>query len=405
MNCNKALPQVLSTAAIFFAFASLLACGSNRATTIVANPTLAIADTGNNRILVYNTPIDTLGSPAVVLGQTDFSNGGANRGSGTPAANTFNIPGSVAKDSAGNLYVADSGNARVLIFRPPFSTGMKASVVIGQHGFTSANVSNTATGMGSSYSVAIDSKGNLWVGDDTNDRVMEYTPPFSNGMAATLVLGQSSTDGAKVCYETSPTPTNLCSPNGMSFDAQGNLWLADADFNRILEFTPPFSTGMAATLELGQPGPAFNLDYTPIASAISLAAPFDLKFDSNGNLWVADFGHNRVLEYLPPFTNGMAATSVLGQVDFTHGDPNQGGDSPAAGTISGPTSLAFSSDGKLSVIDNGNSRVLFFAPPFSQGMNATVLVGQTDFTRGSQNQGTGSPTANSLAGPLSLSSF
>jgi sugar lactone lactonase YvrE len=399
MNCNKALPQVLSTAAISFAFASLLACGGNPAAT-VANPTLAIADTGNNRILIYNTSVDQIGNPAVVLGQTDFLSGDANRGTGMPAANTFNIPGSVAKDSAGNLYVADAGNSRVLIFRPPFSTGMKASVVIGQHGFTSDNVSNTATGMGSPYSVAIDSKGNLWVSDDTNSRVLEYTPPFSNGMAATLALGQSSTDGAKVCYETSPTPTNLCSPNGMSFDAQGNLWLADADFNRILEFTPPFSTGMAATLELGQP--AFNSGYTPPSSAISLAAPLDVKFDSNGNLWVADYGYNRVLEYVPPFTNGMAATSVLGQVDFTHGDPNQGGNSPAADTISGPTSLAFSSDGKLSLTDSGNSRVLLFAPPFSQGMSASAVVGQTNFTVEPQ---VTTPAENTLARPLSLLTF
>jgi sugar lactone lactonase YvrE len=402
MNCNKALPQVLSTAAIFFAFASLLACGSNRATTIVANPTLAIADTGNNRVLIYNTAVDQIGNPAAVLGQPDFLSGGANRGAGMPAANTFNIPGSVAKDSAGNLYVADAGNSRVLIFRPPFSTGMKASVVIGQQGFTSTNVAGTASGMGGPYSVAVDSKGNLWVSDDTYDRVLEYTPPFSNGMAATLALGQTSTEGAKGCYETSPTPTNLCSPLGMSFDAQGNLWLADADFNRILEFTQPFSTGMAATLELGQPGPTFNLDYTPIPSAISLAAPFDLKLDSNGNLWVADFGHNRVLEYVPPFTNGMAATSVLGQVDFTHGDPNQGGNSPAADTISGPTSLAFSSDGKLSLTDSGNSRVLLFAPPFSQGMSASAVVGQTNFTVEPQ---VTTPAENTLARPLSLLTF
>jgi sugar lactone lactonase YvrE len=401
MDFNRPLSRFACTVALFLASASLLACGGGSKIS-VANPTLAIADTGNNRILIYNTSVDQIGNPTVVLGQPDFLSGDANRGTGMPAANTFNIPGSVAKDSAGNLYVGDSGNARVLIFRPPFSTGMKASVVIGQHGFTSANVSNTATGMGSPYSVAIDSKENLWVSDDTNSRVLEYVPPFSNGMAATLALGQSSTNGARVCYETSPMPTNLCSPLGMSFDAQGNIWLADTDFNRILEFTPPFSTGMAATLELGQPAPAYNLGYTPPSSAVSLAAPFDVKFDSSGNLWVADYGYNRVLEYLPPFTNGMAATSVLGQVDFTHGDPNQGGNSPAADTISGPTSLAFSSDGKLSLTDSGNSRVLLFAPPFSQGMSASAVVGQTNFTVEPQ---VTTPAENTLARPLSLLTF
>jgi hypothetical protein len=73
--------------------------------------------------------------------------------------------------------------------------------------------------------------------------------------------------------------------------------------------------------------------------------------------------------------------------------------------MSQPTSLAFSSDGTLSVIDYGNSRVLFFAPPFRQGMKATALVGQTDFTSGDQNHGTDTPTDKTLAGPFSLSTF
>jgi hypothetical protein len=410
MNCTKALLQVLSTAAISFTFASLLACGGNPAAT-VANPTLAIADTGNNRILVYNTPIDTLGNPAVVLGQPDFLSGDANRGTGTPAANTFNIPGSVAKDSAGNLYVADSGNARVVIFRPPFSTGMKASVVIGQRGFTTANVADNASSMGGPYSLAVDSKGNLWVSDDTNDRVLEYTPPFSNGMAATLAIGQTSTQAATVCYENPPTANTLCDPEGMAFDAKGDLWLTDSTYNRVLEYTPPFSTGMAASLELGQPASAPFTSGTAIItspgipSATSLAAPVAVTFDASGNLWLADYGFNRVLEYAPPFANGMAATSVLGQVDFTHGDANRSSNSPAGDTLSGPWGLAFDSGGNLNVSDRGNSRLLVFASPLTNGTVATSVIGQTNFTAGSQNQGTGSPTANSLAGPFSLSTF
>jgi hypothetical protein len=405
MNINKPLSQSTCTAALFFACASLLACGS-APTLSVADPTLAVADTGNSRVLIYNTPVDKIMGPAVVLGQTDFFKGGANQGTETPGANTLNVPGSVARDSAGNLYVADSGNSRVLIFRPPFSTGMKASVVIGQHGFTSRDTGSGASEMGTAYSVAIDTKGNLWVGDDSNARMTEYVPPFSNGMAATLAIGQTSTDAARVCYETPPTARTLCAPFGMSFDAKGNLWVADADSYRVLEYTPPFSTGMAATLELGQPASTpFTSGSSTGPSATSLGVPFDVTFDAGGNLWVAEKGYNRVLEYVPPFSNGMAAAFVLGQVDFNHGDMNQSGNRPAADTMSQPTSLAFSSDGTLSVIDYGNSRVLFFAPPFRQGMKATALVGQTDFTSGDQNHGTDTPTDKTLAGPFSLSTF
>jgi sugar lactone lactonase YvrE len=410
MDFNRPLSRFACTVALFLASASLLACGGGSKIT-VANPTLAIADTGNNRILIYNTSVDQIGTPTVVLGQPDFFSGDANRGTGTPAANTFNIPASVAKDAAGDLFVADTGNSRVLIFRPPFATGMKASVVIGQQGFTTNNVADNASSMGGPYSLAVDSKGNLWVSDDTNDRVLEYTPPFSNGMAATLAIGQTSTDAATVCYENPPTANRVCDPEGMAFDEKGDLWLTDSRYNRILEYTPPFSTGMAASLELGQPASAPFTSGTAIItspgipSATSLAAPVTVTFDASGNLWLADYGFNRVLEYAPPFANGMAATSVLGQVDFTHGDANRSSNSPAADTLSGPWGLAFDSSGNLHVSDRGNSRLLVFASPLTNGTVATSVVGQTNFTAGSENQGTGSPTANSLAWPFSLSTF
>ena len=47
-----------------------------------------------------------------------------------------------------------------------------------------------------------------------------------------------------------------------AFDGSGNLWVADAFNQRVLEYTPPFSNGMAASLELGQPsGDSIYLEY------------------------------------------------------------------------------------------------------------------------------------------------
>ncbi|HTF70699.1 MAG TPA: NHL repeat-containing protein [Edaphobacter sp.] len=225
-------------------------------------------------------------------------------------------------------------------------------------------------------------------------------------MAATLAISQTSTNNAKVCYQTPPTTKALRSPEGIAFDAKGNLWIADADSHRVLEYTPPFSTGMAATMELGQPAAtAFTSGSSDGPSATSLAAPVALTFDPSGNLWVADYGFNRVLKYAPPFTNGMAAESVLGQADFTHGDENQGRTGPAADTLSGPWGLAFDSGGNLNVTERGNSRVLLFAPLLSNGMSASAVIGQTDFSAGAQNRGSDSPTANSLGQLFSLSAF
>ena len=80
-----------------------------------------------------------------------------------------------------------------------------------------------------------------------------------------------------------------------------------------------------------------------------------LGFDSSGNLWVADFGNSRVLMYPKGtgFTNGEAATIVLGQSSFTTDTSDT-----TATTLRGPFGLAFDSSGNLWVSDQGNSRVL-----------------------------------------------
>lgn len=375
---------------------------------------LAISDSSNNRILIYKTPLVMNESASVVLGQTDFVHGMPNQGGGA-AANMLSSPTGMAKDAAGNLYVADFSNCRVLQFRPPFTNDPNASLVIGQPQFTyinpiscDANATAPATGMDTPNSVVVDREGDLWVTDPNFGRVTEYVPPFSNGMAATVAIGQVSLQNSDACNHTNltnglpplPTAMTLCEPFGAAFDAQGNLWIADTGNSRVLEYTPPFSTGMAASLELGQPAATAFTSTGPspgASSAASLATPNAVAFDASGNLWVADTGNNRVLEFVPPFTNGMAASMVVGQADFSHDQANQGGSSPAADTLSSPLGLNFDSKGNLIVEDHENNRVVIFSPPFSNDMNATEAIGQTALTNGAQNQGGGStPGASTL---------
>jgi sugar lactone lactonase YvrE len=347
----------------------------------------AVADYNNNRVLIYNIPFSTDESASVVLGQADFTH----NASLPIAANTINTPYSVAADSSGNLYVADTINCRVLQFKPPFTNNMSASVVIGEPNFTTVTCTDGASTLGYVLRIAFDGDGDLWVAENiTSSRIVEFVPPFSNGMSASLVIGQTSLTSTAGCNQGgSPTASTICGSWGMAFDSSGNLWVSDSYNNRVLEYKQPFSNGMAASLELGQPvATAFTSNTTNNGgiSATSLNFPAQPAFDGDGNLWVSEYGNNRVLEYVPPFSNDMAATLEVGQPSgataFTTNAPST--------TQSGFYQLyaiSFDTQGNIQVVDSANSRVMIFDPPFSNGMNATTVIGQADFTTGTANQG------------------
>ena len=357
----------------------------------------AVADTDNHRVLIYNTAFSTDENASVVLGQADFTSNAL-----LPiAANTFFYPASVTADASSNLYVADYDNCRVLQFKPPFTNGMNASVVIGQPDFTTRSCAAGVSTLSGVTGVAIDGDGDLWVADNSS-RIVEFVPPFSNGMAASVVIGQASLSSSAGCNQSgSTTASTLCEQWGIAFDSSGDLWVVDLGNSRVLEFKPPFSTGMSASLELGQPSGATALtSNTPNnggLSATSLWYPAHPAFDGDGNLWVSDSGNNRVLEYVPPFSNGMAATLELGQPSGASAFTSNASTTSQSG-LNYPYGISFDTSGNIQVVDIDNSRVMIFAPPFSNGMNATKVFGQANFTSGSANQG-GSVAADTLYWP------
>lgn len=363
---------------------------------------LAVADYDNNRVLIYDAPLKSGESASVVLGQPDFTHHLANQG-GAAAANTLAYPEALAMDSAGNLYVAD-GNCRVLQFRPPFTTDMDASLVLGQPQMTNsagcmADPYHAAAGMDAPLSLVFDRSGDLWVTDLWGARVTEYTLPFRNGMAATVAIGQASVNYAytpcgyfghgagNVMFPgvTPPPPaaTNFCDPISAAFDASGNLWVMSYDADQLDEFVPPFSTGMAASQVVsGDGGP--DIGCVSRVSATNWCGNNALAFDGAGNLWLSDGYFGRVLEYAPPLAQQMAANTVIGHPNFTDGLTYPSVPTAYSLSQSGPLmdGLAFDSGGDLFVADTGFNRILIFAPPLSDGMSATVVLGQGNMTSG-----------------------
>jgi sugar lactone lactonase YvrE len=379
------------------------------------NDRLVAADQGNNRVLIYGAPLSTDESASIVLGQPDFTQNLPDQSSWDSSAATLSGPFGVAMDGAGDLWVADTYDCRAVEFRPPFTTDMGASIVIGQSQFSElvewpACFTTGASGMMGPDSLAFDARGDLWVSDMFAGRITEYVPPFHNGMAASVSIGQTNVNEESECdgqpFEEEhgplntqpPTASTLCGPGGITFDSDGDLWVADYGNDRVLEFTPPFSTGMAASLEIGQPAAApFTSLSSQGVSAATVGYPQSLAFDSSGNLWIADYKDDRVLEFVPPFTNGMAASLVLGQPDFTQTTYVY---PPTANTIAGPGGLFFDSSGNLLVSDE-HSRIVVFAPPFRDGMSASEVIGQPNMTSG----GCTPPTADTLCGAMGIITF
>ncbi len=296
---------------------------------------------------------------SLALGQPGLgtrANGSGPANASQPAGLTF--------DAAGDLWVADSENARVLEYRPPFHNGMSASIALGQPNLTSNAAAVTQAGLSYPVDLAFSPSGDLWVVDYSSSRVLEYLPPFSTGMDASVVIGQSTF--------TSPTaatsPTGLYGPEAVAFTSSGALLVADTENNRVLEYLPPFTTGMAATLVLGQP--SFTAS-GPGTSATALHWPYGLAVAPDGDLFVSDFYNNRTLAFAPPFSTGMAASLVLGQVGFTS---STGGTGTSGMTY--PVGLAVDARGDLWVSDYYNNRTVEFRPPLSDGMAISVALGQ-----------------------------
>ena len=349
-----------------------------------------ISDASNSRVLEYLPPFTNGMSASVVFGQPDFTTSGQNvtqNGMGNPEATAF--------DAAGDLWSGDFFFGRVIEFIPPFNNGMNASTVIGQQDFTtnggSSGIAASQSNMNNVVGVAFDLGCNLWAGDFSNNRILEFVPPFMNGMNASRVIGQTdfTSNGAAT------TATGLNLPQFFTFDASGNLWVADYSNNRVLKFAAPLSSGKAASLVIGQTDFVSNGSGT---TQSTLAAPFGVTFDPDGDLWVADSVNNRALEFVPPFSTGMMASVVIGEPDFTsvNSVATQNG-------LASASDVKFDSAGRLYVADPNNNRVLIYTPvagggaKFTNGMNASTVIGQQNFTSSGS-----ATTASGLNGPLGV---
>ena len=309
---------------------------------------LAVADTSNNRILIWKSIPTTYGPrPAdIVLGQADFTS----IAPVTVTASSLRGPQGVWIQN-GKLFVADTENNRILIWNSiPTQNNQPADLVLGQPNFTTVpqvnqvnlSLPTSAKILLSPTSVTSDGT-RLYVTDLGYNRVLIWNSiPTANQKPADLEIGQKD-----MTQSISNDSTNLCASNGT--DANGNATYP-ARCGKTLSF-PRYALG---GLLNGQPA-----------------------------LFIADGGNDRVLVYNSiPTQNAAAADVVLGEPDefsdvFTNANPVVLSSSDVTPT---PTSLAWDAvNQNLYVADPTDYRILVFSPgtpsaPIDGVVNAASLA-------------------------------
>lgn len=403
--------------------------------TTASPPIIYVADLRNNRVLAWKNSIGfSNGAPAdLVIGQPDqYSTGSL--GPGTLYPTGLTAPTGVVVDSQGNLYVADSGNNRILRYPKPFSqTGqITPDLWIGQPSLSSrvSNYTGQVSGSGIFLAttnaifqagLAFDPNGNLWITDPGNSRVLRF-PAASLSCSgsgcnptADIVIGQPNLTTVQTPALTTSqvtTKNQFGSVNSLAIDSLGRLYVSDvvgSNLGRVLVFANPSaqSGNLSANRIMGviQTSQLAGLQQSQVATfqgQTVLANPNGIFFLADRSVGIADTSLNRILIF-PPYEQWPAestyyspqASTVIGQKDFLLGDTNANQfvtgsgavtPPPNATTLWGPYTAAFLAATKeLFISDSGNNRVIVM-PQGTNGFGpATRVLGQDNMGQSSPN--------------------
>ncbi len=280
---------------------------------------LYVADTENStirRIVIATGAVTTIAGTA---NNTDITDG-------TGAAARFYYPAGIARDGAGNLYVADEGSSiirRIAIASSAVTTVAGTGVMQGTSDGTAG-----AARFRFPRGVASDGAGNLYVTDTYNNAIRRVE--IATGAVTTLV------DGSTGPFQ---NPYNLAS------DRAGNLYVTDYSDDTIRKVV--IATGAVTTLA-GAAGMEGSTDGT--GAAARFCSPTGIANDGAGNLYVADYCNDTIRRIV--IATG-AVTTLAGTAGVTGSDDGMG----AAASFDGPRGIVSDGAGNLYVVDANNKTI------------------------------------------------
>src|SRR5579862_2805211 len=296
-----------------------------------AGTTVTIADTGNTRIRQF-----TVGGNITTIGDSTGCIGFS--GDTGPALSAcFNSPQGVAVTAGGNIFVTDQNNNRVR----EFTVGGNINTVTGNGSNStptlSAGVPPQGVVLNFPYDLLIDPANNIFVNDSNNCLVRElvHSTNLVNFFAGTGVCGDTGSGGAA-------TSAELQKNYATARDSNGNIYIADT-LNCIVRMVN--NAGIISTFAGVAGHCGYSGDGGPATSA-NVNQVFGLAVDSQNNLYIADY-YNQAIRKV----SGGTITTVAGNgIRGFLGD----GDPATVGELNDPVGLAFDGAGNLYIAEEGN---------------------------------------------------
>jgi sugar lactone lactonase YvrE len=252
-------------------------------------------------------------------------------------------PTGVAVDAAGNLLIADADDHRVLIVG---TDGIiRTFAGNGTAAFGGDNGPATSAMLNTPLRMAIAGDGSVFIADFNNHSIRRVDP----GGIITTVAGTgtpgSSGDGGPA------TEARLNNPSGLTFDAAGNLYIADFGNHRVRRI----DTGGVITTIAGSGTPG-GLGDGGAAGAAQLNKPTDVALMADGALLIVDQANHKI-RYVAPATDGSIGSGNVISTLIGSGQPGAaGGPGPRASLLI-PTGVAIMADGTILIADRGNQLV------------------------------------------------